>query len=129
MSSPLTLIPEPGTDPETSLYSDTATIGSMVLTTQIPLTPEGSLPEGIEEQSRQVLDNLRTALEAAGSGLALVGHLTIYFPEMADRAVFNEIYREYFPAPRPVRCALGVERLGIAGMRVELTAMAALRVA
>ena len=118
-------IPEPGADPETALYSDTATTAGVVWTTQIPTTTDGSIPEGIEAQTRQVLDNLREALERAGSSLDRVLHLTIYFTDLAERAAFNALYRQYFPPPRPVRCALGVNELGIPGMKVELTATAA----
>ncbi|MEV7607711.1 RidA family protein [Paenarthrobacter sp. NPDC089322] len=107
------------------MYSDTATAGGVVWTTQIPTSPDGTIPEGIKAQSRQVLDNLRDALERAGSSLDRVLHMTIYVTDLAERGVFNELYREYFAAPRPVRCALGVNQLGIAGMRVELTATAA----
>ncbi|MFB9856355.1 RidA family protein [Paenarthrobacter aurescens] len=121
----VTFIPEPGADPEAALYSDTATAGGVVWTTQIPTSPDGTMPDGIEAQSRQVLDNLRYALERAGSCLDHVMHMTIYFTDMTERAVFNELYREYFSAPRPVRCALGVNQLGIPGMKVELTATAA----
>ncbi|MEO3941583.1 RidA family protein [Paenarthrobacter nicotinovorans] len=124
-----TFIAEPGADPETALYSDTATSAGVVWTTQIPTGPDGSIPDGIEAQSRQVLDNLRSALERAGSSMEHVLHMTIYFTDMAERAAFNELYREYFPAPRPVRCALGVSQLGIAGMNVELTATAAVAAA
>jgi enamine deaminase RidA (YjgF/YER057c/UK114 family) len=124
-----TFIAEPGADPETALYSDTATVGGVLWTTQIPTAPDGSIPDGIEAQSRQVLDNLRSALERAGSSLDRVLHMTIYFTDMAERAAFNELYREYFAAPRPVRCALGVSQLGIVGMKVELTATAAVAVA
>jgi enamine deaminase RidA (YjgF/YER057c/UK114 family) len=56
----------------------------------------------MEDQSRQVLERLRTALEAAGSGLDLVGHLTIYFPEMAVRAVALPAGA---PVPRGIRTA------------------------
>ncbi|WOH18176.1 RidA family protein [Paenarthrobacter sp. GOM3] len=125
----MTFIPEPGTDPESALYSDTATAGGVVWTTQIPTRPDGTIPVGIEAQSYQVLDNLRAALERAGSSLGDVLHMTIYFTDLADRDVFNKLYREYFPAPRPVRCALGVNQLGIAGMKVELTATAAVTLA
>ncbi len=121
----VTFIPEPGADPEAALYSDTATAAGVVWTTQIPTSADGTVPDGIEAQSRQVLDNLRSALGRAGSSLSHVLHMTIYFTDMAERAVFNELYREYFPAPRPVRCALGVSQLGIPGMKVELTATAA----
>jgi enamine deaminase RidA (YjgF/YER057c/UK114 family) len=122
----VTFVAEPGAS-EDALYSDTATAGGVVWTTQIPTTESGALAPDIDGQSRQVLDNLRSALERAGSSLNHVLHITIYFTDLNERAVFNKIYREYFPAPRPVRCALGVNELGIPGMKIELSATAALR--
>ncbi|MEV5051248.1 RidA family protein [Arthrobacter sp. LAR12-1-1.1] len=106
--------------------ADTAAARGIIWTTQIPTRQDGALSPDIASQSRQILDNLRTALERAGSGLESVLHITIYFTDLRERQVFNDIYREYFPSPRPVRCAVGVNELGIPGMKVELTASAAL---
>ena len=121
----ITFLEEPGTNPETALYSDTAATGGTVWTTQVPTRADGSLPDDIATQSRQILDNLQSALKRAGSNLHNVLHLTIYFTDLKERQVFNQIYREHFPPPRPVRCAVGVNQLGIPGMKMELTATAA----
>ena len=60
-----------------------------------------------------------------GSSMERVLHLTIYLTDMADRAAFNEVYKRFFAKPWPVRAAVGVAELAVAGMRVEVTAMAA----
>lgn len=100
----------------------------VVTTTQIPSLPDGSIDTGdIESQSRQTLENLRAALESVGSSLSDVAHLTIYLTDMAERAAFNDVYREMFTHPYPVRCAVGVAALARPEMKVEVTALAVQR--
>lgn len=108
----LTLIPEPGTDPATALYSDTATAGGLVVATQIPTAAGTStMAATIEDQSRQALESLKTALEKADSSMSSVLHVTVHLTDLTNRQAFNTIYLEHFPPPRPVRCALGVKEL------------------
>lgn len=115
----------PDADPD-SISSDVAAFGGVLLTTQIPVRSDGSLELGdIEAQSECTLRALKTALEGAGSSLDRVLHLTIYLTDMADRPAFNEVYKRFFSRPWPVRAAVGVAALGVEGMRVEVTAMAA----
>lgn len=124
--SPITYIAEPGAAGD-ALYSDTATAAGTVWTTQIPTNEDGTIPPDIAGQSHRILANLRNALERAGSSMDHILHLTLYFTDLKERAVFNTIYRDHFAQPRPVRCAVGVSELGIPGMKIELTAAAALR--
>lgn len=124
----VTYSPEPGAKDD-ALYSDTAVAAGTVWTTQIPTAEDGTIPEDIEGQSHQVLANLRQALQRAGSSMEHVLHITLYFTDLKERAVFNRIYREHFTNPRPVRCAVGISELGIPGMKIELTAAASLRAA
>ena len=112
-------------DPE-SISSDVAEFAGLLVSTQIPTRADGSLElGGIVEQSECTLQALKVALEGAGSSLSRVLHLTIYLTDMADRAAFNEVYQRVFSKPWPVRAAVGVASLAVAGMRVEVTAMAA----
>jgi 2-iminobutanoate/2-iminopropanoate deaminase len=116
-------VPEPG-----ELSLDAAILGDTLYTTIIPTGVDGDVVgDDIETQSRVLLDNLRDVLEAAGSGLEHVAHLTIYLTDIArDRLGFNEVYREYFSQGRiPVRCAVGVAALARPEMLVEVTAVAA----
>ena len=61
---------------------------------QIPLNPATMqiVGGGIEEQTRQVLDNLQAVLEAAGSSLDSVVKTTVYLADMGEFAAMNEIY-------------------------------------
>ena len=119
----LTFIPDPDAD---SISSDVAGFAGLLVSTQIPTRADGSLElGGIIEQSECTLQALKQALEKAGSSMERVLHLTIYLTDMADRAAFNEVYKRFFTKPWPVRAAVGVAELAVAGMRVEVTAMAA----
>ena len=119
----LTFIPDPDAD---SISSDVAGFAGLLVSTQIPTRADGSLElGGIIEQSECTLQALKLALEKAGSSMERVMHLTIYLTDMADRAAFNEVYKRFLAKPWPVRAAVGVAELAVAGMRVEVTAMAA----
>ena len=97
-----------------------------MITTQIPVRVDGSIELGdITAQSEETLRALKAALEAAGSTMDRVLHLTIYLTDMAERSAFNAVYKRYFAKPYPVRCAVGVRELAVPGMKVEVTAMAA----
>jgi 2-iminobutanoate/2-iminopropanoate deaminase len=67
----------------------------------------GQTPDGIEAQTRNTLENLKAALEAAGSSLASVVKVNVYLTDINLRDTFNEIYLEYFPEDRPARTAIG----------------------
>lgn len=116
-------LPDPDAE---SISSDVAVFNGMLVTTQIPSRPDGSLELGdIEAQSVCTLEALKAALERAGSSLERVMHLTIYLTDISERPQFNEVYQRYFSRPWPVRAAVGVAALAVEGMRVEVTAIAA----
>ena len=80
---------------------------------QIPLDPEtGAMVEGgIGAQTRQVLENLRWVLEAAGTSMDRVVKATVYMTNLADFQKMNEVYAEYFPRDKPVRSTIGAASL------------------
>ena len=79
---------------------------------QIPLNPEtGEIPEGITEQTRQSLSNVKAILEAAGLTMDNVIKTTVYLADMADFAAMNAVYAEAFSAPYPARSAVAVREL------------------
>ena len=106
-------------------YSQATVSGQVVYTSgQIPLLPDGSLLEGdVEAQARQVLENLKAVLTAAGSGLERVLKTTVFLKDMDDFAAMNAIYTEYFSEPYPARSTVQVGRLP-RDVRVEIEAVA-----
>ena len=90
--------------------------GWLFVTGQMPTWPEDdskALPEGIEAQTRRVMDNLMLVLRGAGYHLAHVVSVRIYLIDFKRHyAPMNEIYRGYFPAGRlPARTCVGVTAL------------------
>lgn len=67
--------------------------------------------ETIEEQTEQVLENLKALVEAEGLSMANVVKTTIYLTDMGDFNAVNKIYPEFFYPPRPARAAVGVNEL------------------
>jgi 2-iminobutanoate/2-iminopropanoate deaminase len=90
------------------------------LTPRDPAT--GAVPEGIRAQTDQVIRNLETALRAVGLTLSDVVKTTVHLADLADFSAFNEVYRERFPEPYPVRTTVGSQ---LAGFLVEIDAVVA----
>lgn len=75
----------------------------------IPAT--GELPQGVEAQAAQALDNLTAVLEAAGMSLADVIKTTVFLADINDFTTINAIYAKYFPAEPPARSCVQVAAL------------------
>ena len=108
-------------------YSQAVSAGQLLFCSgQIPLLPDGSMVTGgIEEQTRQVMANLKAVLEAAGICFTQVVKTTIYLAAMDDFAIVNEIYAESFGENRPARATVQVAGLP-KGVMVEIDAIAVL---
>jgi reactive intermediate/imine deaminase len=104
-------------------YSQGLVTDTLVLVSgQGPLDPAtGRVPDGIAAQTHQVLGNIRGILEAGGATMADVIKVTVHLAELADFDAFNGVYREYFPAPYPVRTTVGSQ---LPGILVEIDAIA-----
>ena len=84
----------------------------------------GRLAEGgIKAETRQVCENLKAVLEAAGSSLAKVHKVTIYMADLQELMAMNEVFNEYFPKEPPARTTFQAAGL-VAGARVEIEAIA-----
>lgn len=109
-------------------YSQAVKIGDRLFTSgQIPINPAtGEVVEGgVEEQAKQVLENLKAVLNAAGADFKDVIKTTVFIKNMADFAAINKIYSEYFTAPYPARSCVEVARLP-KDVLVEIEAIAGL---
>jgi reactive intermediate/imine deaminase len=91
------------------------TQGFVFVTGQMPDTPEtpGALPEGIVEQTKAVMNNLKLVLDGLSLGFEHVVMTRIYLTRFReDYAAMNETYRQYFAPDRmPARTCVGVTGL------------------
>ncbi|MFQ5823920.1 MAG: RidA family protein [bacterium] len=92
---------------------------------QIPIEPvTGALLLGdIQSQTKQVMENIKGVLEAAGSSLKSVVKTTIFLKNLDDFNAVNEIYGSYFKEDPPARATVEVSRLP-KGVGVEIEAVA-----
>ena len=65
----------------------------------------GEIPPGIADQTRLALRNLEAVLTAAGASLSTLVKTTIFYRDVADFPVINEIYAACMPDPPPARSA------------------------
>jgi reactive intermediate/imine deaminase len=91
------------------------------------LDPAGKLiGEGdIRRQTEVTLENLKTAVTAAGGSLSDIVKTTVYIGDVKDYAGMNEVYRRYFPEGPPARATL-VTGFVVPGLLVEIEAIAVL---
>lgn len=94
-------------------YSQGINIGDLFFFSgQIPLDPAtGEMPEGIEAQAHQALENVKGLLESQGLDFSNVVKATVFLDDIADFAKVNEIYAQYFVEPYPARSAVEVGKL------------------
>ena len=102
--------------------------GWAFLTGQMPTFPDDAdkpLPEGIEAQTRRVMDNLIIVLGGVGLTLDHVVQARVYLTDFErDYAAMNDTYRSYFPKDRlPARTCVGVSGLAV-GALVEIDMVA-----
>lgn len=102
--------------------------GLVYVAGQLPIEPGTATRQvgSIEEQTRQVLANVRAILEAAGSGLDRVLQMTVYVSDMELWGRFNTVYAQVMGDHRPARAVVPVNGLHY-GYQVEVQAIAALR--
>ena len=104
-------------------YSPVYASGDLVYTAgQIGADASGTVPDGIEAQTRQALENVRLCLEAAGCSFGDVMKVNAYLTDMGNFAGYNAVYRETFSEPFPARTTVGVALAP--GFLVEIEAVA-----
>lgn len=80
----------------------------------------------IEAQTEQVLTNIRTILEAAGSSLSKVVRCGVFLTDMNEFRRMNAVYERMFAGHKPARTTVAVSALPGPGLRVEIDAVALL---
>jgi len=109
-------------------YAQAVAVDGLVITSgQLPIDPStGSFPEGIAEQTRQSLTNVKAILAEAGVGMDRVIKTTVFLSDMNNFGAMNEVYAQFFEGPAyPARSAVEVARLP-KDVLVEIEAVALL---
>ena len=114
--------------PPTRPFSPAVRVGDLIfLSGQIATDPSaagGLVTGGIEAETRQTMDNIRTLLSAVGSSMDKVVKCTVMMADMAEWDRMNAVYRTYFkPGRLPTRSAFGATGLAL-GARVEIECIA-----
>jgi 2-iminobutanoate/2-iminopropanoate deaminase len=114
---PKTAISTPSAPKAIGPYSQGIRLGNLVFTagqTGVSPATQQVVEGGINEQTTQVLENLKAILEAAGTTMAHVVKATVYLKNMNDFAAMNAVYGSYL-APEgvtpPARTTIEVARL------------------
>lgn len=113
-----------------SHYTDAVRYGDLLFVSGVAPTDEKSRlvgEENVVTQARQVFQNMKKILEAAGTGFDRVLKVTVYLTDVADRTKINPVRQEFFGASKPASTLIGVNELAIPGMKVEVEAVVALR--
>lgn len=98
--------------------------GTVYVSGQIPLDPvSGTIPEGMEAQARQALENLKNVVEASGSSMDRVLKVSLFITDMSLFPQVNSVYAEFFDTNRPARSCVEVKSLP-KGVMVEVDAVA-----
>jgi len=78
----------------------------------LPINIEtGEMPEGISQQTKQALNNIKALLESQNLSMSNIVKTTVFLDNMNDFASMNEVYASFFEEPYPARSAVEVARL------------------
>ena len=110
-----------------SHFTDAVVAGGFVYVSGIvPVDGDGRLVGGedVVAQVRQVFDNMRVVLHAAGSGFEYVVKVTLFLTDIDDRPRINPVRQEVFGTTRPASTLVEVPRLAVDGAKVEIECVA-----
>jgi reactive intermediate/imine deaminase len=122
------IISTPNAPAAIGTYSQAVRVGNTIwVSGQIPLDPATKeLVKGdMEAQVRQVFENLKAIVAAAGASFDDVVKATIFLIDLSHFGLVNKVMAEYFREPYPARAALGVAALP-RGAQVEVECIVAL---
>src|SRR5688572_25752442 len=95
-------------------YSQGLRVGDFIFVSgQGPLDPSTGqiVGETIEEQTTQVLENIKAILEAGGATMADVVKVSAHLSDLSHFERYNKVYITYFPDPKPTRTTVGSQLL------------------
>jgi reactive intermediate/imine deaminase len=109
-------------------FSEVVRVGNMLyLSGQLGMDDSRKIvPGGIAEETRQTMENIKSALKRHGSSLDHVVKVTVMLANMDEWAEMNKVYAGFFPKHFPARSAFGATGLAL-GARVEIECIAVLK--
>jgi len=122
------IISTPNAPAAIGTYSQAVRVGNTIwVSGQIPLDPTTKelIKGDVEAQVRQVFENLKAIVTAAGAGFDDVVKATVFLIDLSHFALVNQVMAEYFREPYPARAAVGVAALP-RGALVEVECIVAL---
>lgn len=84
---------------------------------------QGTISGDIKQETGSALEKIRKIVEAAGFSMADVVAVNVYLADVTQFGAMNEVYRQYFPDPKPTRTTVGVAAL-VGGAHIEISAIA-----
>jgi 2-iminobutanoate/2-iminopropanoate deaminase len=120
-----TTIDVPQLPPVNTSYSQVSILGDLVFVSgQLGVDgPTGRLVDGgIQQQTRQAIENVARCLAAAGTTLEKVAKVNLYLTDFSMIGAVNEIYSQYFKH-RPAKTGVGVAKLWT-GALIEIEVVA-----
>lgn len=108
-------------------YNHAVKFGNMLFVSgQIPFNQEKNelITSGIQDETRQCLENVKAILSTAGYGFENVLKATIFITDMGQFSLINEVYATYFTENEPARECVQVAALP-RGVNVEISVIAA----
>jgi len=111
-------------------YSHVARVGQFIAiggTAGVDPATGALAGDGVEAQTRQIIDNLKVMLESADSDLDHVVHVNVFLKDMADFGAMNGTYAERFGGHRPARTVIGVRELPKPGVLLTMNLTAVTR--
>jgi reactive intermediate/imine deaminase len=114
-------------DARPGVLSPAVRVGDLIFLSGVMGTkPGGGLADGgIEGQTRQALENVKSALALAGANMTDVAKCTVFLTDAANFAAMNQVYREFFPTDPPARSTVAVAALVLSGSLLEIECTAA----
>ncbi len=115
-----------GVLPESLPFCSAVRTGDLIFVSGNIGNPAGELSlveGGVVAETRQALEHMQKALEAAGSSKKRVVKCLVFLADMADFQVMNEAYSAFFGAHKPARSTVAVSGLAV-GARVEIECIA-----
>ena len=124
------VIVPPGLAPLVPAYSVAIRDGEWVFVSGMTGMKPGTqeiVDGGIGPQTRQTMENVKTAIEAAGATMADVAEVTVFLKDIADYAGMNAAYMPFFPENPPARATLAVSAMPRPAALVEVECSARIR--